>query len=104
MSFIDGSIKPRLVEQKIVDKITKVQEENKPFKFDFDFNLVRATIFKGLSRNMIPLIIIFIVIILLLYRYYDVKKKKEKLINKDNSFNNYYSDSDNDNDNSDYLE
>ena len=95
MSFIDGAIKPRLVEQKIVDKITKVQEENKPFKIDFD--LIWTNIYKVLSKNMVPLIIIFIVIILLLYRYYDVKKKKAKLLNKEKTLPNYDNDYDNDN-------
>ena len=94
MSFIDGAIKPRLVEQKIVDRITKVQEENKPFKFDFD--LIWTNIYKVLIRNIVPIIIIFIIIILLLHRYYDVKKKKAKLLNKDKSFINYYNDYEND--------
>ena len=99
MSFIDGAIKPRLVEQKIVDKISKVQEENKPFKFDFD--IVWANIYKVLIRNIVPLIIIFIVAILLLYRYYDVKKKKAKLLT--NNYSDYENDI-NEDITTDYLE
>ena len=36
MSFIDGAIKPKLVEQKVFDKVMKVQEETKPFKLNLN--------------------------------------------------------------------
>lgn len=76
MSFIDGSIKPKLVEQKIVDRVLKVQQENKPFKFDF--SLIWSYLYnKILIKHMSSILIILFIVILLFYRYYDVKKKKK---------------------------
>jgi len=98
MSFIDGAIKPKLVEQKIVDRVMKVHEENKPFKIDFQ--LLRTNLLKFFLKNLVPIIIILIIIILLIYRYYDVKKKKAKKYKNynDEEEENYYTDYNNDSD------
>jgi len=73
MSFTSKSIKPKLVESKIVDKIMKVQEVNKPFKFK-----IWDLILKFMKENLFILIFTVFFIILLIYRYYDVKSRKEK--------------------------
>jgi len=93
MSFIDGAIKPKLVEQKIVDRVLKVQKENKPFKFDF--TILKTTIYNFLIKHIASISIVSIITILLLYRYYDVKNKK-KLLEKNNNKNsdNYSEDDD----------
>jgi hypothetical protein len=75
MSFIDGSIKPKLVEQKVFDKVMKVQEETKPFKINFN---ILPIIYPILKQHILSISIILGIIILLLYRYYDVKERKKK--------------------------
>jgi hypothetical protein len=75
MSFIDGSIKPKLVEQKVFDKVMKVQEETKPFKINFN---ILPVIYPILKQHILSISIILGIILLLLYRYYDVKERKKK--------------------------
>jgi hypothetical protein len=86
MSFIDGSIKPKLVEQKVFDKVMKVQEETKPFKINFN---ILPIIYPILKQHILSISIILGIILLLLYRYYDVKERKKKsnqIIQKIDSF------------------
>jgi len=75
MSFIDGSIKPKLVEQKVFDKIMKVKEETKPFKLNFN---IWPIIYPVLKKHILSISIIIGITLLLLYRYYDVKERKKK--------------------------
>ena len=80
MTFIDGAIKPKLVDQKIYDKVKKFQEENKPFKIDFN---IWPSVLNILKTHYTAIIIILFVIILLFYRYYEVKnRKKNNPLNK----------------------
>jgi len=83
MSFIDGSIKPKLIEQKIFDKVMKVQEETKPFKLNFN---IWTNIYPILKTHMLSISLISGIVLLLLYRYYDVqeRKKNRKQIHKYN--------------------
>jgi len=80
MTFIDGAIKPKLVDQKIYDKVKKFQEENKPFKIDFN---IWPSLLKILKTHYLAILIILFIIILLFYRYYEVKnRKKNNPLNK----------------------
>jgi len=74
MSFIDGAIKPKLVEQKVFDKVMKVQEETKPFKLNLN---IWPIIYPLLKKHIASISIIICIILLLLYRYYDVKERKK---------------------------
>jgi hypothetical protein len=73
MSFINTGIKPKLVEHKVVDKIIKVQQENKPYNLKI-VNSVGTFIF----NNLLVISIFTFIFILLLYRYYDVQSRKKK--------------------------
>jgi len=82
MSFIDGSVKPKLVEQKIFDKVMKLQQENKPFKISITD--IWPSIYKLLRTHILSISIIIIIVLLLVYRYYDVKNKKNRTLTKSN--------------------
>lgn len=73
MSFINTGIKPKLVEHKVVDKIIKVQQENKPYNLKI-VNNIGTFIF----NNLLVISIFTFIFILLLYRYYDVQSRKKK--------------------------
>jgi len=74
MSFINTGIKPKLVEHKVVDKIIKVQQENKPYNLKI-VNNVGTFVF----NNLLVISIFTFIFILLLYRYYDVQSRKKKV-------------------------
>ena len=82
MSFINTGIKPKLVENKVVEKIIKVQQDNKPYNLK---------IWKSLStfiiNNLFVISIFVFIIILLLYRYFDVQRRKKKKIEKEEEDN-----------------
>jgi hypothetical protein len=80
--------KPKLVEPKIIEKIIKVQEENKSFNFK-----INEILYRFFMNNLFGICISVFIILLLVYRYFDVKSKKNKKNNIDDS-----SDSDSDSD------
>ena len=63
--------KPRLVDEKVLEKIIKAQEESKPF------NNVGPMIYNFLINNIFVVSIFTFIGILLLYRYYHVQSKKK---------------------------
>ena len=78
MSFINSGLKPKLVENKVVEKIIKVQQDNKPYNFK---------IWKYLStfliNNLFIVSIFIFIFILLIYRYFDVQSRKKKVIKEE---------------------
>ena len=80
MSYINTSIKPKLVESKIIGKLIKVQEENKSFNFK-----ISDILYNFLMNNLFVICILTFIILLLIYRYYDVKNKKKRGKLYDNS-------------------
>ena len=77
MSFIDDGTHPKLVEDKMLEKITKVQkiiiEQNITWSQQLSRNIWKFTI-----NNIGTLIIVVVLLLLLYYRYQDVQKKKVK--------------------------
>lgn len=67
-------LKPQLVEPKLLEKITKYQENNAPL-----FNKICKKLCNICYDNAIPLVFVGIVFLLLIHRYYDVKQKKKIL-------------------------
>ena len=66
--------KPKLVENKVVEKILKTQQENKPFNYNF-----LPIVYTFVLKNIFVVSIFIFIGILLLYRYYYTQsKKKEK--------------------------
>lgn len=63
--------KPRLVDEKVVEKIIKAQEESKPF------SNIGPLIYNFLINNIFVVCIFTFIGILLLYRYYHVQSKKK---------------------------
>jgi len=63
--------KPRLVDEKVVEKIIKAQEESKPF------SNIGPLIYNFLMNNIFVVFIFTFIGILLLYRYYHVQSKKK---------------------------
>ena len=63
--------KPRLVDEKVVEKIIKAQEESKPF------SNIGPLIYNFLMNNIFVVCIFTFIGILLLYRYYHVQSKKK---------------------------
>jgi hypothetical protein len=63
--------KPRLVDEKVVEKIIKAQEESKPF------SNIGPLIYNFLINNIFVVSIFTFIGILLLYRYYHVQSKKK---------------------------
>ena len=77
MSFIESSYKPKLVEGKMIDRISKVQkiiqEQNTTLT-----QQIGKSIFNFICENIGSLIVIILLIILLYYRYSEVQEKKKK--------------------------
>jgi len=63
--------KPRLVDEKVLEKIIKAQEESKTF------NNIGPMIYNFLINNIFVVSIFTFIGILLLYRYYHVQSKKK---------------------------
>jgi hypothetical protein len=63
--------RPRLVDEKVVEKIIKAQEESKPF------SNIWPLIYNFLINNIFVVSIFTFIGILLLYRYYHVQSKKK---------------------------
>jgi hypothetical protein len=72
MSFEDNSIKPKLVEPKMLKMLAKYQESQAPVS-----NKIGKQIGQFCYDNIIPIVIIFFVAVLLIHRYYEVKNKKK---------------------------
>lgn len=83
--------KPKLVEPKIIEKIIKVQQENKSFNFK-----INEILYSFFINNLFGICISAFVILLLVYRYFDVKNKKNKKKNIIDDSDSSDSDSDSD--------
>jgi hypothetical protein len=78
MSFISTGVKPKLVENKVVEKIIKVQHENKPYNFQ-----IWKYVSTFIINNLFVVSIFVFIFILLIYRYFDVQSRKKHKITKD---------------------
>jgi hypothetical protein len=78
MSFINTGMKPKLVEIKVVEKIIKVQQDNKPYNFKIWKILCNFVI-----NNLFIITIFTLIGMLLMYRYFDVQNRKKKKIKDD---------------------
>jgi phosphopantothenoylcysteine synthetase/decarboxylase len=72
MSFINNGLKPKLVENKIVEKIIKAQNMAKPYDLDKIGNIL----FNFIKKNFLVVFIFTVIFCLLTYRYYDVQSRK----------------------------
>jgi uncharacterized membrane protein len=72
MSFNNNGIKPKLVENKVVEKIIKAQNLAKPY----DTNKILSIILSFLYKHILSVSLISFIVIILVYRYYDVQSKK----------------------------
>jgi len=72
MSFINNGLKPKLVENKIVEKIIKAQNMAKPYDMDKIGNIL----FNFIKKNFLIVFIFTVIFCLLTYRYYDVQSRK----------------------------
>lgn len=72
MSFINNGLKPKLVENKIVEKIIKAQNMAKPYDMDKIGNIL----FNFIKKNFLVVFIFTVIFSLLTYRYYDVQSRK----------------------------
>ncbi len=83
MSFIESSQKPKLVEGKMIERISRVQkileEQNVTFTQQLGKSLLNFII-----ENIGSLIVVILLIILLYYRYSEVQEKKKKSKKKQN--------------------
>ena len=73
MSFINNGTKPKLVENKVVEKIIKVQYDNKPLKLR-----IFTILWDFLLNNLFVISIFTFIGLLLIYRYIDVQSRKKK--------------------------
>jgi predicted PurR-regulated permease PerM len=84
MSFIESSQKPKLVEGKMIERISKVQkileEQNVTFT-----QQIGKSLFNFIIGNIGSLIVVILLIILLFYRYSEVQEKKKKSKKKQNT-------------------
>jgi len=86
MSFIESTQKPKLVEEKMIERINKVQkllaEQNITFIQQFTQQFTQQ-LYKRLSNFIIKhigcLIVIILLISLLYFRYSEVQDKKKKI-------------------------
>ena len=88
MSFINNGLKPKLVENKIVEKIIKAQNMAKPYDMDKIGNIL----FNFIKKNFLVVFIFTVIFCLLSYRYYDVQSRKrdksdESSVESDNKNN-----------------
>lgn len=72
MSFDDNTIRPKLVEPKMLKMLAKYQESTTPIS-----NKLGKQIGQICYDNLIPIIIIFFIAVLLFHRYYEVKNRKK---------------------------
>ena len=77
MSFIESLQKPKLVEGKMIDRISKVQKILKEQNVTIP-QQVGKNLFNFIFNNIGSLIVIFLLIFLLYYRYSEVQEKKKK--------------------------
>jgi|688.fasta_scaffold723634_2 predicted PurR-regulated permease PerM len=75
MSFIESLQKPKLVESKTIEKITKVQQILKEQNISFIQQLANSLL-NFIIKNIGSIIVIILLIILLYYRYNEVQEKK----------------------------
>ncbi len=84
MSFIESLQKPKLVEGKMIDRISKVQKILKDQNVTVTQQLGKR-LFNFITDNIGSLIVIILLIILLYYRYSEVQEKKKKSKKKQNT-------------------
>ena len=75
MSFIESLQKPKLVESKTIEKITKVQQILKEQNISFIQQLGNSLL-NFIIKNIGSIIVIILLIILLYYLYKKIKEKK----------------------------
>lgn len=82
MSFIESIQKPKLVEEKMIERINKVQkllaEQNITFTQQFTQQLCKR-LSNFIIKHVGCLIVIILLISLLYFRYSEVREKKKKL-------------------------
>lgn len=76
MSFDNSGLKPNLVENKMISRISKIQKIIQEQNITWS-QQVANNVSSFIVHNIISLIIIVLVIILLIYRYQDVQEKKK---------------------------
>lgn len=82
MSFIESTQKPKLVEEKMIERINKVQkllaEQNITFTQQFTQQLYKK-LSNFITKHVGCLIVITLLTCLLYFRYSEVQEKKKKL-------------------------
>jgi hypothetical protein len=73
INYTDKMIKPKLVESKIIEKMVKVQYENKPIQYR-----IGGILLNFIKKNILYVSIFVLFGLLLLYRYYEVKNRKNR--------------------------
>lgn len=73
INYTDKMIKPKLVESKIIEKMVKVQYENKPIQYR-----IGGILFNFIKKNILYVSIFVLFGLLLLYRYNEVKNRKNR--------------------------
>jgi hypothetical protein len=76
MSFTNSLTKPKLVDNKIIVRINKVQKILEEQNVSFIHQLTK-NLHNFISKNIGSLIVITLLIILLYYRYNEVQEKKK---------------------------
>jgi phosphopantothenoylcysteine synthetase/decarboxylase len=99
MSFINNGLKPKLVENKIVEKIIKAQNMAKPYDMDKIGNIL----FNFIKKNFLVVFIFTVIFSLLTYRYYDVQSRKRDK-SDESSYNKEEDEDDKEEDEDDYDE
>jgi len=73
INYTDKMIKPKLVESKIIEKMVKVQYENKPIQYR-----IGGILLDFIKKNILYVSIFVLFGLLLLYRYNEVKNRKNR--------------------------
>lgn len=77
MSFTNSLTKPKLVDNKIIVKINKVQQILKEQNITF-LQEIKKKLFNFISKHIGSFIVVILLIILLYYRYNEVQENKKK--------------------------
>ncbi len=73
INYTDKMIKPKLVESKIIEKMVRVQYENKPIQYR-----IGGILLDFIKKNILYVSIFVLFGLLLLYRYNEVKNRKNR--------------------------
>jgi hypothetical protein len=73
INYTDKMIKPKLVESKIIEKMVKIQYDNKPIQYR-----IGGIILEFIKKNILYVSIFVLFSLLLLYRYNEVKNRKNR--------------------------